>query len=214
MLIWISRKREPSLQRSSSLAKDETDTQRSKKTVANLEEVVERSKEIKTRTSQLSEEKTQLGDSRTAISEFASSIVEVSTQSRAICKESQALEILYVQEQIKANHWLSEIGRIKNWSSDFEYANTREEILQILGHLALGLYELTKSKDTETDGAVGSDKRVLEYLAKGISTTLEAIAVPKTSASRNSAMTIHGDTEFLQTSVKPVDSCALLCAKT
>ena len=26
-------------------------------------------------------------------------------------------------------------------------------------------------------------------------------------------MTIHGDTEFLQTSVKPVDSCALLCAK-
>lgn len=121
---------------------------------------------------------------------------------------------MYVQEQIKANHWLSEIGRIKTWSSDFEYANTREEIIQILGHLALGLYELTKSKDTETDGAVGSDERVLECFTKGISTILEDIAAPKTSASRNSAMTIHGNTEFLQTSVRPVDSCALLCAKT
>ena len=172
MLIWISRKRKPSLQGSSSLAKDETNMQLSKKTVSNLEEAAERSKEIKTRISQLSEDKTQLGDSRTALSKFACSIVEISTQSQAICKDSQALEILYVQEQIKTNHWLSEICRIKNWSSDFEYTNTREEILQILRHLPLGIYELTKSKDTETDGAVGSDKMVLECLAKGISTTL------------------------------------------
>ena len=51
-----------------------------KKTVANLEEAVERSKEIKTRMSQLSEEKIQPGDSRTALSELASSTVEISTQ--------------------------------------------------------------------------------------------------------------------------------------
>lgn len=115
---------------------------------------------------------------------FASSIAEISIQFQAIYKYSQKLELMYVQEQIRANHWLLEIGRIKARFSNFEYANTREEILQILGHLALGLYELAESKDSKTDGTEESDKTVLDCLIEGILTILTDIRYNCTETSK------------------------------
>lgn len=112
---------------------------------------------------------------------FASSIADISIQFQAIRKNSQKFELMYVHEQIRANRWLLEIGKIKARFSKFEYANTREEILQILGHVALGLYELAESKDSKTDETEESDKTVLDSLINGILTTLNDITAPETS---------------------------------